>query len=806
MPRSDRTGTPLEINKEIEKTAKILRKQTKLRKKLDYQKSHTTSTLSPTPPSTSTSTPISDFSTNPLKMGDEEKTLRQWGARKDTQQPLCINYPNVENFELKSGLIHLLPTFRGLENEDPHKFLKEFHVVCSGMKPHNVTEDQIKLRAFPFALYDAAKEWLYYLPPGTVTTWNDIAQAFLDKYFPEPKASSIRREILTLHQGRRESLHTYWERFKKLCSRCPQHGLSEHQLLQYFCEGLSHLDRRIINASSGGALLDKTPSQIRALIATLAKDSKHSIGEDEWYPDPPRGEKQVSTPLIETQLNELTKAVILLTKERGIEPKARACGICLQHGHPTDMCPSLQDENEHVNAMGDHMGQNSRNFDNNQSWKNAQPRSQYQPRYQQPQHAAPRNPSGMSLEEIVSNLAKNTISFQQETRASIQNLETQMTQLATTVSKLESRLDTKLPAQTEANPRHNVSAISLRSGKVCKDPIVPEDAEKEGTKQAESPSHIPSPPFPSRFLESKKEREDREIMATFRKVEVNIPLLEAIKQVPRYAKFLKELCTSKKKLKGDETIKVNENVSAIIQKRLPPKYKDPGVFTVPCKLGDTYIPRVMLDLGASINVLPLSIFKNLKKGTLKRTGVVIQLADKSTVRPKGVLEDILVQVNNLVFPADFYVVDMGDDDSPNSNSTLLGRPFLKTSRTKIDVFNGTLSMEFDGEVVTFNIDQSTRYPSDVPPEDLRENDSLLPNEHTKSNNNLVAMVSMNETTTGLTEESKPVDRHDHQDNDLDLQNIDPPPGPKQTRSKHRLKRFTECFTTNQGVDIEECPG
>ncbi|KAI3674749.1 hypothetical protein L2E82_51975 [Cichorium intybus] len=458
MPRSDRTGTPLEINKEIEKTAKILRKQTKLRKKLDYQRSHTTPTLSPTPPSTSTSTP--DLSSNPLKMGDEEKTLRQWGERKDTQQPLCINYPNVENFELKSGLIHLLPTFRGLENEDPHKFLKEFHVVCSGMKPHNVTEDQIKLRAFPFALYDAAKEWLYYLPPGTITTWNDIAQAFLDKYFPEPKASSIRREILTLRQGRRESLHTYWERFKKLCARCPQHGLSEHQLLQNFCEGLSHLDRRIINASSGGALLDKTPSQIRALIATLAEDSKHSIGEDEWYSDPPRGEKQVSTPHIETQISELTKAVILLTKERGAEPKARACGICLQHGHPTDMCPSLQDENEHVNAMGNHVGQNSRNIDNNQSWRNAQPRPQYQP-----QHTAPRNPSGMYLEEIVSNLAKNTISFQQETKASIQFLEKQISQLATTVGKLESRLETKLPAQTEANPRHNVSAISLRSGK-----------------------------------------------------------------------------------------------------------------------------------------------------------------------------------------------------------------------------------------------------------------------------------------------------------------------------------------------------
>ena len=81
---------------------------------------------------------------------EAEKTLREWATQEVNQYPLCITFLEAQNFELKSRLIHLLPTFRGLENEDPHKFLKEFHVVCSGMKPHAVTEDQIKLRAFPF--------------------------------------------------------------------------------------------------------------------------------------------------------------------------------------------------------------------------------------------------------------------------------------------------------------------------------------------------------------------------------------------------------------------------------------------------------------------------------------------------------------------------------------------------------------------------------------------------------------------------------------------------------------------------------
>ena len=160
-------------------------------------------------------------------------------------------------------------------------------------------------------------------------------------------------------------------------------------------------------------------------------------------------------------------------------------------------------------------------------------------------------------------------------------------------------------------------------------------------------------------------------------------------------------------------MKVSENVSAVLQKRMPPKCKDPGVFTVPCKLGNLYVPRAMLDLGASINVLPYSVYKSIGIGTLTKTGVIIQLADRSIVHPKGVLEDVLVQVNELVFPADFYVLDMGDDDHPSSSSILLGRPFLKTARTKIDVYNGTLSMEFDGEVINFNIYEAMRYPSDV---------------------------------------------------------------------------------------------
>ncbi|XP_012458287.1 uncharacterized protein LOC105779082 [Gossypium raimondii] len=214
----------------------------------------------------------------------------------------------------------------------------------------------------------------------------------------------------------------------------------------------------------------------------------------------------------------------------------------------------------------------------------------------------------------------------------------------------------------------------------------------------------------------RKEKSDdvnAEILETFRKVQVNIPLIDAIKQVPRYAKFLKELCTYKIKLIGNERIGLGENVSAVFQKKLPLKYKDHGMFSIPCKIGGLKIDSVMLNLGASINVMPRSIYDKVHLGSLKETGLIIQLADRSNAYPDGILEDVLVQVNELVFQVDFYVLDMGPNISSSDVPLLLGRPFLKTSRTKIDVHRGNLTMEFDGEIIKFNIYDAMRYPTDI---------------------------------------------------------------------------------------------
>ncbi|XP_012472482.1 uncharacterized protein LOC105789660 [Gossypium raimondii] len=223
---------------------------------------------------------------------------------------------------------------------------------------------------------------------------------------------------------------------------------------------------------------------------------------------------------------------------------------------------------------------------------------------------------------------------------------------------------------------------------------------------------MPSP-FLGRLAKDKKENEEKEIFETLRKVEVNILLLDAIKQIPRYVKFFKELCTSKRRLVGNERVNIGENVSAVLQKKVPPKYKDQGMFAISCEIGNVGIKKAMCDLGASINVMSYPIYKLINAGPLKKTGVLIQLADRSVIYPEGLLEDVLVKANELVFPIDFYIINMGDNNSTNSSDILLGRPFLSTASAKIDVRSGTLTMEFDGEIVKFNVYEAMSHPNSL---------------------------------------------------------------------------------------------
>ncbi|KAI5415185.1 hypothetical protein KIW84_040583 [Lathyrus oleraceus] len=128
---------------------------------------------------------------------------------------------------------------------------------------------------------------------------------------------------------------------------------------------------------------------------------------------------------------------------------------------------------------------------------------------------------------------------------------------------------------------------------------------------------------------------------------------------------------------------------------MPQKCKDPGTFVIPCSIGDSKFENCMLDLGENINVMTSSMYNYLDLSPLQHTCLIIQLANRSNARPTGVVEDVLVQVNDLIFPADFYILDMYGETNSSRSPIILGRPFLKTAKTKVDVNDRTMSMEFD---------------------------------------------------------------------------------------------------------------
>ncbi|KAL0298879.1 UNVERIFIED_CONTAM: hypothetical protein Sradi_6547700 [Sesamum radiatum] len=267
MPRSSRTGER-KFDLEIERTARRLSWETK---------QHTKEASTSYEDERDITLEFKEFtgeSEEEIIAIIPERTIKDMASPDLNQQPLCIEYPD-------------------LEGEDPHKHSKEFHVVCSGMRPQGITEEQIP----------------------------------------------------------------------------------DHLLIQYFYEGLSSMDRKLIDAVSGGALFNKTPTEAHNLIFIMASNTQQ-FGTR--YDDPPRKSNEVT---FDDRLNELTSLVKNIVVERNQHVKA--CGICTSPEYVTDMCPTLQTQPaEHANAIGGFSGQQQRRYDPfsntyNSRWKDHHPNLSY---------------------------------------------------------------------------------------------------------------------------------------------------------------------------------------------------------------------------------------------------------------------------------------------------------------------------------------------------------------------------------------------------------------------------------------------
>ncbi|KAK8595271.1 hypothetical protein V6N13_123151 [Hibiscus sabdariffa] len=521
------------------------------------------------------------------------------------------------------------------------------------------------------------------------------------------------------HEDARQHIHAFLE----VCDSFRQQGVHEDVVMFY--NGVNAPTRMVLDASANGTLLDKSPEEAFEILDRIANN-------DYQFPTSRLGSGRRTSGKLEldasdsvsVQLSAITSLLKNLQKPSDVrEAKALSCVHCEGNHHATD-CPVMHDSNrqQNVNAPP--------GFQANMPWHSETKGNT---------SASNSNSMETTMQEFIS----TTKTMLQEHSASIKHqgnmLQTQgallqshssslralKTQVGQITQALQVRPQGNLPSNTEvtkSNGNEQCSALTLRSGKeinkdnkfVTDSPIedpTPSDVQKEPEFVTDSPieedkgekldnekteeQHVnaatsaaskpardevrPPPPFPQRLKKHKEDLQFQKFVSMLDQFHINIRFLEAIEQVPSYAKFLKDIVTKKRKVESYGTVVVaSEYYAGRID--LPIKKKDPGSFIIPCSIG---IERP--------------------------TTVILQLADRSHVRPEGKVEDVIVKVGKFVFPIDFLILDCEVDDKA---PIILGHPFLVTGRILIDCEKGDFTMRVTDQTMTINVFNTLQYMDD----------------------------------------------------------------------------------------------
>ncbi|XP_023770224.1 uncharacterized protein LOC111918840 [Lactuca sativa] len=321
-------------------------------------------------------------------------------------------------------------------------------------------------------------------------------------------------------------------------------------------------------------------------------------------------------------------------------------------------------------------------------------------------------------------------------QASILNTEKQLGQIALQINK---RRPGGLPSNTENNLKGaHINIMTTRSGKIITPlaPIQKEDPklvqeEEAKTQESKNPdptrrvtdmdSTSPPPeqknkppvkpyqpplPFPSRSIQDKHNIDYQKFLEQIKHLQINMSFIQAVAQMPKYAKFLKEVLTNRKKMEEVKKVALNENYSVAMLNKLPKKNGNLGSLTLPCKFGNLATIHALADSGASVNLMPYLFFKKLNLPEPRPIRLEIHLANKMVIFPWGICEELLVKVDKFVFPTDFVVLDMEADLQV---PIILGRPVLNTASAIVDMQDSKLTLWVGDESVTSGVDQAMKH-------------------------------------------------------------------------------------------------
>ncbi|XP_076944609.1 uncharacterized protein LOC143615351 [Bidens hawaiensis] len=503
------------------------------------------------------------------------------------------------SFEIKSSIIHMVKnsvSFHGLSNKEPHSHVAHFLRLCATFKIQGCTDDAVRLRLFPFSLRGAALEWLEALPSGSITTWNQLVEQFLLQYFPPGKTARYRAKITGFRVDYDESLHAAWERFKGLLRKCPHHGLSRGLQCHTFFDALSGAQKQAVDHGCGRRF------RIPSTKGVLHVDSNT---------------------LVSAQLEALTKRFDQMQSD--LAKSSSRCGVC-DGKHQTSQCQQAM-----VVKDVDFVGCQNNTYNN--SYNPGGETTQISARnIMVALKIRVKIKSHRGLTEIQitrinprTNLTIKSLSFRvpavvllaktetsnklaeqrnlkihetlqrhdlelRNQKASIQIIENQVGKIA---QLLSARPQGSLPSNTEINPNAEAKAITLRSGRSTipvdasvstPKPIVDEIETEapgevhprvtpESTAQTIEPvrTYVPPIPYPGHLKKQKMEEQYGKFLELFKQLHINLPFLDALKEMPKYAKFLKEVLSNKKKLKELSCVTLNGECSAVLHNKLPKK-------------------------------------------------------------------------------------------------------------------------------------------------------------------------------------------------------------------------------------------
>ncbi|GJY09894.1 reverse transcriptase domain-containing protein [Tanacetum coccineum] len=595
---------------------------------------------------------------------------------------------NANNFELKQTLINLVQGNQFTGKQDPHNHLRFFNKVTSTFRHPEVPNTSIKLLLFPFSLEGEARTWLDKEPPRSILTWDDLVSKFINQFFPPSKTTYLRNKITTFYQEPNETFNEARERFKELLRQCPHHGFSELHQLDTFYNSLNTNDQDALDSAAGGNFLDKIPRDGLAIIESKSK--------------------------------------VRYSRSRAIEPRA-STNAPLSTSTPSNSFEFQQLAASLENKMDIRMSRLEKMI----SEKNVTTLVTVKAVEEAP------TPQIQGVSKIdFENYVKANDAVLKNVQNQGQNLHNQMANVTSLLTNLCNNFKDSastsnsgtLPSQTEPEQNPETSTEKVQNPNLEDTAHVPPPKEEESIfmeipkpkakktvnikiqdLKSPRPNSYPSKlPYPERMKvreNDKPSAQHSRFLKMFKQLCLEIGLKDALVKMPKFNKWLSSLLRNKEKLEEIAITTMNVECSAIIMNKVPEKLEDLGKFLIPCDLQELNRTSALADSRASINLLPHSIYKKLGLEALTPTRMTLELANRSITHPMGIAEDVVVRVDGFTFLADFVVVNF----EPNPRvPIILGRPFLRTTKAPIDLYEETLTLRVGKEELVYYADKSQK--------------------------------------------------------------------------------------------------